>query len=257
MMEKMKRGVRLLFYLALVVPVSSCGLLDFDVDDELADIAADMALDADTVYVMRGDTMTLKPVFKPDTVNIKDVLISSSDNDVVSVNALTGRIEAVGQGWAWLYVESVSARLKDSCAVCVMEPWEVSGYYPFETVFYATVTVGGKPLSKDMTVAAFVGSECRALAMPQSFHGVAFTLFRVGSEEWPYEMNPMIPDNPDIPLEEEEDDDGQGGGLEVVREQIEFRCYDSLHRKLYTCPRRIDFDGETYGTLSNLYKIEF
>lgn len=241
---------------ALVPFLSSCGL-DFEVDDAHAVTATAMSLGYDTVYVMRGDTLTLRPVFKPDSVNNRDVYISSSNPSVVSVNPITGHLEAIGKGWAKLFAESVSSRLLDSCAVCVMNPWVPDNSYPHETVFYATVTLAGKPLPEGMIVAAFVNDECRCLGVQQSFHGVAFTLFRVGSETWPYEQNPDIP-GIDIPVDEEEEGEGDDGGyLEEDRETIEFRCYDFAHYKLYTSPLRINFDGETYGTLSNLYKIEF
>jgi len=279
-MKKLSKTVRLLLYAALVLPMASCGL-DFDVDDTLANVAAKMSLPYDTVYAMRGDTLSLRPLFTPDSVNTRDVLITTSAPDVVSVDPITGHIEAVGSGWAKIYAQSVSARLQDSCAVCVMEPWVSTVSYPYETIFYATVTVGGKPLAANMTVAAFVGGECRGVAMPQTFHGVAFSLFRVGTEKWPDNLNPNIPDDPEIPGDDEEEAAApvrrssaataaapvrrgfaaaaadSADDLEVLREKIEFRCYDPTEYHLYICPQRIVFDGETYGTLSNLYKIEF
>ena len=206
----------------------------------------------DTAYVIQGDTIPLKASFKPDSLNIKDIFVHSSDYDIVSVNFLTGRIDAVGTGWAMLYVESVSARLLDSCAVCVMTPWDQTADmdYPYETVFYADITVKGKPLTKDMMVGAFVGDECRGIAKALSFHGVNLMLLRVGAEE--------LVDDTSIPdLSDDEEEEGEDGGYELVRDKIVFRCYDSQLKQLYECPTKIEFDGETHGTLSKLYKIAF
>lgn len=240
----------LLYFMFALLGFTSCDL-EFEVDSELSKIAAEMSLNFDTVYVMRGDTVVLQPKFKPDTLNIKDIYVRSSDYDVVNVNLQTGRIEAVGAGWATLYVESVSARLLDSCDVCVMEPWkETAGIeYPYETIFYADITVKGKPLTEDMMVGAFLGDECRGIAESFTFHGVSLMQLRVGTEEWNDDFT-----MPDLPEDEEEEDDG---GYEIVRDKITFRCYDTRYKQLYECPTKIDFDGETHGTLSNLYKIEF
>lgn len=248
-MRKIHHIFRLLCCTFLLVQFTSCDL-EFDVDSDLSKIAAEMSLNFDTAYVMRGDTLPLRPVFKPDTLNIKDIFVRSSNDEVVNVNVLTGRIEAVGAGWARLYVESVSARLLDSCDVCVMVPWEQTAEveYPYETIFYADVTVNGKPLTEDMKVGAFVGDECRAVAEALTFHGVSLLQLRVGSEELVDDMSV-----PDLPYDDEDDE----GGYEVIRDKITFRCYDSRLRQLYECPVKPDFDGETHGTLSKLYKIEF
>ena len=264
----------LLYFMFALLGFTSCDL-EFEVDSELSKIAAEMSLNFDTVYVMRGDTVVLQPKFKPDTLNITDIYVRSSDYDVVNVNLQTGRIEAVGAGWATLYVESVSARLLDSCTVCVMTPWDVpEELYPYETVFYADVTLDGKPLTEDMVVAAFVGEECRAIGQVLTFHGVTLTQLRVGAENL-YD-NSSIPDIPDGPGysededdeddDDDDDDDNDSGPLEpagddvtpdVYQEVIYFRCYDKKRLRLYECYETATFDGETHGTLSKLYKIAF
>lgn len=259
--------------LALALQVASCGLLDWDVDSEGSIIVSSMRIKYDTVYVMIGDTVPLQMSFQPDTVNLKDIFIQSSDPDIVWVDTVRNRLEAVGTGWAMVRVESVSARLKDSCAVYVMPSWKVreEGYL-YETVFYAHVTKDGYPVTSNLLVAAFVGDECRGVAMPQSFHGVSLTLFRVGSDVLSQGTVPDLPpDDEDegetvTPGENEyviddgEDDEGfeEGDGNgELLRQQIEFRCYDRSNYQMYRCPVRVPFDGETHGYLSNLYEIKF
>jgi len=246
---------RLIFYIlyftSFILSLVSCDVLDFDVDSDTSLVAAEMALNFDTIYVMRGDTIVLKPTFKPDTLNIKDIYISSSNYDIVTVDNLTGRIEAVGLGWVKLYVESVSARLKDSCNVFVMQPWTVTmETYPYETVFYASVTFNGKPLTEDMKVAAFVGDECRGVGEALNFHGVPLTLLRVGAEN--------LTTSTDLPGNDDDDDDDDDDDPPVIqRERIYFRLYDSKRHWLYNYLPGVDFDGESHGTLSNLYKIQF
>ena len=242
--------MRLLCCVAMVTQMTSCELLDFDVDGDFSKIAAEMALNFDTIYVMQGDTVALVPSFKPDTLNIRDIFVTSSDTGVVSVNLLNGRIEAVGTGWTTLYVESVSARLKDSCTVYVTDRWDAAPEdYPYETVFYANVTYGGKPLTEDMRVAAYIGNECCGVGESLSFHGVSLTLLRVRNGS-------LTDDNPNLPGDPDDPDDPDDPPV-VFKPQISFYLYNKKTFWLYRHPVTVDFDGETHGTLSNLYKIEF
>lgn len=278
-MKAITKLPRLLLCILLSAQMASCGLLDFDVDDELAQVAAEMMLNYDTAYAMRGDTLVINPVFKPDSINIKDLFMRSSDSNVLSVSG--NRIEAVGVGHATLSIESVSAHLSGSIVVYVMEPWVASTQvYPYETVFYTDVTVDGKPLTDDMVVAAFVGNECRAIGKAQTFHGIPMVQFRVGSEElytevdsvWTVdpgeeeeeEMDTGEDEEDDEELDEDEEDDEDdeivpdtGHWVYIYHDQISFRCYDGRRHILYTLPIREDLDGEAHGWLSELLKLEF
>ena len=299
-MKTITKLPRFLLCILLSAQMVSCGLLDFDVDDELVQTATEMMLNYDTAYAVRGDTLVINPVFKPDSINIKDLYMRSSNTDVLSVSG--NRIEAVGTGHATLYIESVSAHLSGSIVVYVMEPWVAdTQVYPYETVFYTDVTVDGKRLTEDMaqsmTVAAFVGDECRAIGQLQTFHGIPMVQFRVGSEElytgrdsiWTVDpgeeeeeaIDVDDEDEGDEELEEGEEDEGDDEGVDdaeeeegddddddeivpdsghwvyIYREQISFRCYDSRRHILYTLPLRKDLDGEAHGRLSDLLKLEF
>jgi uncharacterized protein YjdB len=53
--------------------------------DEGGQIAYDMHLKHDTVYVMVGDTFVLEPVFFPDSVSNRELLFLSEDESVVSL----------------------------------------------------------------------------------------------------------------------------------------------------------------------------
>lgn len=207
-MKKLTKILHLLGCTFLLVQLSSCELLDFDVDSDLAQIAAQMKLNFDTAYVYKGYTLNVIPVFVPDSLNITDLYYTSGDSTVVEVNMLTGKIVAVGAGWTKLYAESVSARIKDSCTVCVMEPWDVTqAEYPYETVFYADMTVKGEPLNENMVVAAFVGDECRGIGEALEFHGISLMQMRVGGEDIYGNKLIITPSEDNNDNEEEEEDE--------------------------------------------------
>ena len=212
----------ILYFIFSLFGFTSCELLDFDVDSDLAQIAAQMKLNFDTAYVYKGYTLNVIPVFEPDSLNITDLFYTSGDSTVVEVNMLTGKIVAVGAGWAELYAESVSARIKDSCTVCVMEPWDVTqDEYPYETVFYADVTVKGEPLNENMVVAAFVGNECRCIGEALEFHGINLIQFRVGGEDAYGNKLIVIPSDDNSGNEEEEDDEDEDNDDEEDNEEVE------------------------------------
>lgn len=243
----------------------------FDLDSIGAESALTMRLNYDTLYVMRGDTIQLMPIFEPDTINITNLYAFSNNDNIVSVQG--GKILAVNEGRAKLYFQSISARLLDSCFVYVSRPWEVDeDDYLYETVFYTHVTVEGQPLPDHMTVAAFVGRDCRAIGQLRTYHGITMMQFRVGSNELNTDPNPSWYDEPADPDADTDsdpdsdpiysDDDASpasepGGWVEPYREVITFRCYDPRRHRIFYCPQREYFDGETHGTLSHLYPLTF
>ena len=78
MRRKLVLNIRyLLFCTAFSVVLTSCGLVEFDMNDEAQPVMS-MTLDHDTVYVMQGDRFMLKPVRmftirkrKPESMSIK------------------------------------------------------------------------------------------------------------------------------------------------------------------------------------------
>ena len=252
----MKAIHRILLLAVAVVQLTSCGLLDFDVDEFGAETATEMRIGQDTIYVMVGDTFSLNPVFTPDTVNITDLYILPVEQDVVAVRG-SDKLEAVGEGGTKLYIVSVSARIQDSCMVYVGARWDIANkVWPYETIFYAHVTVDGQPPTEDMEVSAFVGNECRGIGQLKSAHGISYWQFRVGSTFVFGNSNINWDDIDDMDEDEDIDEDEDEEGY-IYRERITFRCYDRVKRILYICPIRTDFDGETHGTLSELFEINF
>jgi hypothetical protein len=217
--------------------LASCGLYDIDVD-ELNEVATDFSLGRDTVYVMQGERFVFNPVFVPDTLSNVQVFYQSTDDGVALMVGDT--VVAQTEGWATIKAISVSSRLTDSCRVCVLPLWQPTlEYYPYETVFYARVTVKGRPLDEDMLIAAFCGEELRGIGQLYEQKGVRCLRLRVGAEA----------------LDVAEDPDDPEGPYVVYRERIEFRCYDRRTHNLYTSPTHVSFDGETHGTPSHLFEL--
>ena len=242
-------GVGSLFLLCSLI--TSCEF--FDIDEIGVETAAKITLSQDTIYVMQGDTFSINPVFMPDTINITDLFLLPERGDVVEVCGVD-KMAAVGEGGTKVYITSVSARILDSCMVYVSPRWEVEQrVWPYETVFYANVTLDGKPLTEDMEVAAFIGSKCRAVGQLKMAHGISYLQLRVGSD-W------YLIDDSDINWDDGEEGEYDAEGLtgdNQRRPVIRFRCYDHAHRWLYTTSQYEIFDGETHGTLSDLYEIAF
>lgn len=229
--------------------LSSCGLLDYDMEEGREELAVSMNLDRDTMYVMTGDRFMLTPLFDPDTVNISDLYFYTDRPDILFFDA--EGFEALESGWANVYAMSVSSRISDSCAVCVLEPWSLSvKRYPYETVIYAYVTVNGEQPTDDMMIAAFCGNEVRDFARVFEAHGTTFMIFRAGSE---YRYTPDD-EEPDYDLDDDEEPDDVP--WTVQHEYITIRAYDPVHHRLYTNRTRILFDGESHGTPSHPLPID-
>lgn len=205
--------------------LASCGLVDIDLD-EIADVAGQMDLGRDTVYVMAGDRYVIRPTFTPDTIANKQVFYVSSADTVAKMVGDT--VVALSEGWTTVTGISVSSRLPDSCQVCVMPLWVApTPYaYPYETIVYADVTIHDAVPTKDMVVGAFVGDELRAIGQPLTVDKYKVMFFRVLSDADPDYEGQMQP--------------------------IKFRYYDhsTCDYELFPLKENIVFDGETYGTLA-------
>lgn len=231
----MKNG-RLMLLGIVCLAFTSCGLFDIDVD-EMADVATAFQLDRDTVYLLQDENYVFSPLFEPDSVASRQVFYQSLGDTVAVMKSDT--VVGVAPGWAMIMATSVSARLVDSCMVCVLEEWTPTELvYPYETIVYAEVTVKDRPMDDDMIVAAFCADEVRGIGSIVEQHGRRYMLFRVGSI---------------INNQEEEDDDD----AEVQHERISFRCYDKKTHQLYYGSQSVDFDEETHGRPTAPIRLKF
>lgn len=210
----------------------SCGIIDMELNEDVQNVF-DMKLNYDEVHVFVGDTFFVRPVFVPDSVSNKEVLLQvASEGIVVNQN---DTLVAVGAGETQIVVTSVENSLVASCDVTVWEAWTLDpNVYSDDMVVYASVMVDGKPFNPAThRVAAVVGAECRGEGEVFELGGKQFVLFRVYSyQEWGT-------DEPTRP--------------ELVR----FACYDKKNFTLVHSSTSLQFDGETHGSPSRPFELSF
>ena len=203
----------------------SCGIIDMEID-EGGQIAYDMHLKHDTVYVMVGDTFVLEPVFFPDSVSNRELLFLSEDESVVAL--VNDTVIAMAEGETSVVGLSVHNGLSDTCMVYVMAPWVLNANdYSDDMVVYATATINGKPFDPTkMSIAAFAGSEMRGKGEVITIGDRQLLRFRIYSY-----------------LNFDSD-------MSADPEYIRFKCHDRENMTLITLPQYIIFDGETHGSPS-------
>ena len=203
----------------------SCGIIDMDIEAG-GQIAYDMHLKHDTVYVMVGDTFVLEPVFFPDSVSNRELLFLSEDESVASL--VNDTVIAMAEGETSVVGLSVHNGLSDTCMVYVMAPWVLNANdYSDDMVVYATATINGKPFDPTkMSIAAFAGSEMRGKGEVITIGDKQLLRFRIYSY-----------------LNFDSD-------MSADPEYIRFKCHDRENMTLITLPQYIIFDGETHGSPS-------
>lgn len=217
----------------MTMGLASCGLA-FEMDEESLG-ATSMKLDRESIDVLEGDTVVLKAIFTPDSISNKTVFWTTENSNVMR-HIGGDSLLAVSAGQTIVSAISVSDRLTAMCSVNVLSPWndfDSSHSYPYEMVVYANITVGGEQLRDDDVVAAYVGNSLRGIGKNQMINDLRFTVIRVGSD--------MIGKaDEDMPWAEQE---------------VEFRIYRRSELHLYTCKETIIYDGESHGTLSQLFEL--
>ncbi len=257
----MKHLLRIIRTVLLAAVMTSCGEL-FDIEsvtDE--DHPAKMELSRHEMTMMAGDETKLTVNFTPAELNDDDLPVywMSADLDVVAFKE--GVMQAVGAGTTKVYASSVSVQLVDSCEVTVVGPWVVSGrQFSREMMVYANVTVNGKPMTDDMEVGAFCVDEqaeideLRGVGVALTAANHPYIAIRVYSDNMEQASIPKDFDPYAEPVEkdDEEDDDEEAPNIEVIR----FRVYDHKTCTFYELDQRLPFDGDTHGTLSNLFELK-
>lgn len=224
----MKKLITLFCFALSFLSFTSCGLMEMD--DEFAMNVMEMHLDRDTLYAMKGETFALSPVFTPDGVALNDIYWTIDDEAVISID--NNVFTAVDEGWTTIHGMSVMNQVEDSCHVCVLSDWEHEvPTFPYETVFYADVKVGGMDFNpNDMVLGAFIDDDLCGVGKMYEAHGVKYMQIRVGSEFL----------------------DDSGSTTQSI-------CFMLYNRRMHTCStfvtEELEFDGNTHGTLSNLFSL--
>ena len=229
-MKNLWKTARSLCMMAATLLYVSCGLIDMELG-EGTQYAYDMTLEYDSIYVRIGDSVLIKPVFVPDSVSNSEVLYLSEDENVATI--VNDTVVAMASGEVLVTAMSVLGGIADTCKVYVMEPWVLNPMdFANDMVVYATATVDGKPFDPEtMDIAAFAGPEFRGMGELKEINGIRFLQFRIYGE---LDLETMGP-NP--------------------FELIHFACYDKANYTLRNMDQYLYFDGETHGSLSNLYQL--
>lgn len=217
--------------LTLSLLMCSCGLIDFEFEEYTQEVF-EMNLNRDSVYVLLDEPFNLTPVFTPDSVSNKEVYWTSSDNTIVWV--FDNVLLPVGVGEAYVTALTVLNRMTDSCYVKVLPHWEIDIHnFSDDMVVYADVSINGAPVdTENILLGAFCGGELRGVGVKKEAKGIEYFEFHImGYKE----------------LENDEN-----GNNEIVR----FAYYDRSNLSFKYLSQYLIFDGETHGTLSDLYVID-
>lgn len=205
--------------------ITSCGLIDMEFDENVQ-MAYDMQLDHDTVYIVEGDSIVLTPLFTPDSVSNQEVYFRSANEEIACVHNDT--IIAVAEGETVISATSIMNEKMAFCQVFVMAPWEVNIYnFSNDMVAYVTASIDGEPLNLEtQIVGAFVGGDLRGIGELIELKDTKILQVRIyGHYEW-------------------------GDGEPTRPELVRFKCYDKEKFTLQQLDLYIPFDGETHGSPS-------
>ncbi len=191
--------------------------------------AGTMTLPRKAVTLMVGDKYKIPVVFEPDSLSNHQVWWSVEYASIVSFS--NDSVVGVNEGLSWVYAVSVSDRLMDSCLVNVLPTAYVNPHqYPYDMVIYADVTVHGKKYTKadedSLLICAYSFDELRGIGKMREWNGKPYMEIRI----W----NPFR-------------DSGK----------IALRCYYRGKALVEQYHKILDFDGETHGSLSDLYPLNF
>ena len=210
--------------------LTSCGMIDMEFDEDVQ-MAYDMRLDHDTVYLTQGECFVLQPVFTPDSVGNHEVFFRSADEGIAYIKNDTIIAESVGET-----VISATSVLNEKMAFChvfVLDPWEIDIYsYSDDMVAYVTASIDDVPLDfEKQMVLAYVGGDLRGIGKLIEVKDKRVVQIRIYGhldyhQEWP-----------------------------TFPELVRFAYYDYNTLMLKHLPMFLEFDGETHGSVSEPIKL--
>jgi len=206
--------------------LSSCGdFYEFPTSEPVP--ASQVRLPRKVVNLVVGDRYRIPVKFTPEQSTEQSVWWQLADSTIAHFENDT--LVGVSQGTTVAYVTSVTDRRQDSCLVNVLPTMYVSpASYVFDMVVYAQVTVHGQPYTTatqdSLIVCAYCEDDLRGIGVMREWNGRPYMEIRIWS---PFEYG----------------------------DPIDFRCYYRGKAKVELFPGGLTFDGETHGTLSNLYQM--
>ena len=186
-----------------------------------------MGMSRQVVTLVVGDHYCVPVWFVPDTLTNRTVYWESMDDSIATFvdDTLVARSAGLTRAIAFTAVD----RLRDTCWVQVLPEMYVSpGNYPYEMMIYASVDIHGTRLTPDndsaYVIGAFVGDELRGIGRMRQERGIDYMAMRVYS---PFPQG----------------------------EEVSLRCYYRGQARAELFPDVFYFDGNHYGTLSDLYPL--
>ena len=189
--------------------------------------ARKMTLGRRAVNLMVGDRYRIPVIFQPDTLSNRSVFWMTEDEDVAVVENDT--VVGLSQGLTRAYALSVSDLQTDTCWVNVLPAMYLNPKaYPYDMVIYADVTIHGHKYTTadedSLIIAAYCFDELRGIGKMREWKGRDYMEIRVYS--------PQIDGSP-----------------------VSLRCYYRGKGLVEVFRNRFEFNGEAYGTLSNLIQL--
>ena len=186
-----------------------------------------MRLPRKVINLMVGDRYSIPVEFTPDDPSNREVWWQTANNSVAEMD--NNYVVGVGEGLTKAYAMSVSDRLQDSCLVNVIPGTYLNpNEYPYDMVIYADVTIHGQKYTPEdeesLIIAAYCDFELRGIGKMRTANGRPYMEIRIWS---PFEYG----------------------------DWIDLMCIYRGKALIELFPEQYLFDGETYGTLSNLIPL--
>lgn len=222
----MKRTLSYLPLLILALLATGCGdFYEFPVAEPVP--ARTMMLPRKVVNMVVGDQYRVPVTFTPADVTTEAVWWLPADDAIARFKNDT--LIGVAQGRTVAYVTSVSDRLQDSCLVNVLPEMYLNPKgYIYDMVIYASVNIHGKAYTQQgedsLIICAYCDDELRGIGKMRRWQDRDYMELRVWS---PFYYGDLI----------------------------DLRCYYRGQAKVELFPNTLTFDGESHGTLSNLYQL--
>lgn len=210
--------------LATIALTTSCGEF-WEGGDPVP--AREMRLPRKVINLMVGDSYEIPVEFSPDDVSNSEVWWQTGDEDIAEMR--NGLVVGVSEGLTKAYAMSVSDRLQDSCLVHVFPGTYLNpNEYPYDMVIYADVTIHGHKYTAEdeesLIIAAYNNYELRGIGKMREWNGKPYMEIRIWS---PFEYG----------------------------DWIDLMCIYRGRSLIELFPDILQFDGETHGTLSNLFPL--
>ena len=189
--------------------------------------AGEMRLARKVIPLLVGDHYAIPVQFTPDSLSNNAVFWLTEDDTVAGFENDT--LVAYSEGQTLAYAFSSIDLLRDTAMVVVLpQMYLAPDSYPYDMVIYASVDIHGQRLTTEncdsFIIGAFVNDELRGVGQMKQLNGINYMVLRVWS---PFEYG----------------------------EQISLRCYYRGQARIELFPDVFTFDGERYGTLSDLYPL--